>query len=452
MSKRNSEARATKLPVSSTAKRPKSGNKNAMSNAIAITLRDTELTESPMEHSQSPETQTSFANSATKSLEDWAEDVQQELNKQTSEQEPATAFEWARSLQQQISAQGQQLTAQAQQLAQHHEVLNQLQQLIKENNQLKSDLAQQRDENAMLRKRLDDLQHDTQQQNLPRNTEMAVDDDDETRDAIGTACDKVALALSNVAQHGSSSKDSIHAHVAAPVKNVSYASITKKNSIRTQRRKARVDQPTDGMIAWAARKFISSNNDNDKDSQSPVQQRARYDIVYLKSPQRTSHGEARRALTILKIPQARIIDVHFPIRGVIGLLIHADFKTELLELLKQAKVHPVEFNPIAASTIINPEYADYTGEQRQDKAKELYSNRMLRACARMSKAYLGAAILRHFVDLPADDMHHLDKVVMKQFEMMRPRPTRRQPTALPSVEEARRLLSSESSAGMDTNE
>lgn len=332
-------------------------------------------------------------------------------------------------------------------------MIDQVKQLLEENAQLRADLAQEREENAMLRKKLDDLQHGTQQQPSTHYTAMAVDDEDDSRDDIGKACDKVATAMATIAQAGSSTKDSIHAH-ASHLDRVSYASIAKKNGTRTQRRKQRVDNPTDGMIAWAARKFTNTHAETESDNQEHVRPRARYDIVYLKSPQRTSHGKARRTLAILKIPQARIIDVHFPIRGTIGLLIHAEFKTELLDLLRQAKVNPVDFNPTAAATIVNPEYADYTGEQRVAKAQELYSNRMLRACARMPKAYLGAAIIRHFASLPEEDPHHLDAVVVKQFEIMRPRPTRRELPALaiPSIEEARRLLSSESNAGMDTNE
>ncbi|KAJ8651270.1 hypothetical protein O0I10_013249 [Lichtheimia ornata] len=350
---------------------------------------------------------------------------------------PTNAFDWVRNLQRQIQQN-------ARQLAQHHEVLQPVHVLLKENAQLKED-------NAMLRKKLDDLQHNTQQQEITHNTEMVFDDEDDSRDPIGKACDKVAAAMATVAQAGSSTKDSIHAH-ASPMKKVSYASIAKKNSTRTQRRKQRLDNPTDGMIAWAMRKF-TSNTTETMDGNQRVPQRARYGIVYLKSPQRTSHGEARRALAIFKIPQARIIDVHFPIRGIIGLLIHADFKAELLDLLKQAKVNPVDFTPTAAATIINPEYADYTNEQRAAKAKELYSNRMLRACARLPKAYLGAAILRHFVSLAEDDPHHMDAIAEKQFQIMRPRLTRRERAAIviPPIEEARRLLLSESNAEMDTN-
>ncbi|KAJ8651364.1 hypothetical protein O0I10_013120 [Lichtheimia ornata] len=398
---------------------------------------------------QPPQQPPALANfdATTRNVDDWAEQVRSDIGNQQQEQATGTnAFDWARNIQQQLSAQGQQIRQQAQQLAQHHEVIQRFQQLLEENTQLK-------EENAMLRKKLDALQNDMNQPKTTCNTEMVVDDEDDSQDAIGKACDKVAAAMATIAQEGSSTKDSIHAH-ASPLKKVSYASIAKKSSTRSQRRKQRLDNPTEGMIAWATRNFTNTNTEDMDDTHEPVRPRARYDIVYLTSPQRTSHGEARRALAIFNIPQARIIDVHFPIRGIIGLLIHADFKTELLDLLKQAKVNPVDFNPTAPATIINPEYADYTGEQRADKAKELYSNRMLRACARMPKAYLGASILRHFVSLAEDDPHHLDKVVEKQFEIMRPRPTRRErtPLAIPSIEEARRLLSSESNAGMDTNE
>ncbi|KAI8136433.1 hypothetical protein BJV82DRAFT_492324, partial [Fennellomyces sp. T-0311] len=63
----------------------------------------------------------------------------------------------------------------------------------------------------------------------------------------------------------------------------------------------------------------------------PVDQNAiqGYTFVYLNSPHRMPHSEVRNCLRILGIAQNRILDIHFPTKGYVGLLIHRSFEDEL---------------------------------------------------------------------------------------------------------------------------
>ena len=112
----------------------------------------------------------------------------------------------------------------------------------------------------------------------------------------------------------------------------SYATIASKHRPPTRalrRNLQRTGPPTEGMISWATRIFTPPTMDADPG----------YTMVYMPSPRRTQHGEVRRALALLGVPQARIIDVHFPVREIIGLLIHRSFDVELRSLLRQAKIN-----------------------------------------------------------------------------------------------------------------
>ncbi|ORY91815.1 hypothetical protein BCR43DRAFT_421663, partial [Syncephalastrum racemosum] len=125
------------------------------------------------------------------------------------------------------------------------------------------------------------------------------------------------------------------------------------------------------LKAWAPRKF------------QPRPSLAGYVMVYLPTSSRTSHSEARKALWAMGVAQERVIDVHFPARGTVGLLIHASFEQELRSKLEKSKVTPVSFNPRDANTIGDPQHRDKSAVERAAMAQDLYDARMLQACLRM---------------------------------------------------------------------
>ncbi|KAI7862413.1 hypothetical protein BDF14DRAFT_1999150 [Spinellus fusiger] len=105
-----------------------------------------------------------------------------------------------------------------------------------------------------------------------------------------------------------------------------------------------------------------------------------YKFVYVPCCQYLKYGQVRKMLGSLKIQQSRIIDIHFPARGTVALLVHSSYKKELEEHLKKLKISPVkDFNPVTKAA----------------KAQELFDQRVSNTCLR-SPTHLGYSIACHF--------------------------------------------------------
>ncbi|KAI8137628.1 hypothetical protein BJV82DRAFT_674567 [Fennellomyces sp. T-0311] len=244
----------------------------------------------------------------------------------------------------------------------------------------------------------------------------------------------------------------------------SYAKVTSRNI--TPKKKT-IKPPPEKLINWAHRIL------------QPATANTAYTLVYMPSPRRTLHSEIRRALQnlgtynmsgleaasdiktssvvhspyfrpryfkpALGVAQERIIDVHFPAHGIVGLLIHVSYEKDLRELLKKAKLTPKDdFSPVSASTIGDPKsLATKTEEERATEAKKLYQERTLGMCLRMPKKHLGIAILRLFTSLPAEHNHHIGLEYWERFQKENPQPVHRQRQLVTSADEARKLLSGE---------
>ncbi|KAG0167611.1 hypothetical protein DFQ29_000340 [Apophysomyces sp. BC1021] len=123
-------------------------------------------------------------------------------------------------------------------------------------------------------------------------------------------------------------------------------------------------------------------------------------------------------LGVLKVPQARIIDIQFPAKGTIALLVHAEYKQELVSLLTQNKV-PVKntFDPTSADILGDPKLASLTIVERQQRAQKIYQDRMLRTCLRLP-SHLGSSVLRAFVNT-SEDALRLPADMVTQFHKAR---------------------------------
>ncbi|KAG2212137.1 hypothetical protein INT45_010987 [Circinella minor] len=105
-------------------------------------------------------------------------------------------------------------------------------------------------------------------------------------------------------------------------KKLTYTSVTNKNNNKNNNKTRKtptkiIKAPTVGMVAWAGHSFQPI------DPSIPI----RYNFVYLSSPYLPS--EVRKRLRILVVAQARVLDIHFPTKGVVGLLIPNSFQTKL---------------------------------------------------------------------------------------------------------------------------
>jgi uncharacterized coiled-coil protein SlyX len=208
-----------------------------------------------------------------------------------------------------------------------------------------------------------------------------------------------------------SMKDSIHAPSTnittttpvQPTPTVTYATVakaatTKKGNTpqknKKKREQARYRNPTEGMVEWALRHF-----------QEPVGPSG-YTFLYLSTPRRTTPGELRKTFTILGVNTKRIIDIHAPTRGVLGILIHKSYEQELTTLLTTHKLKPLDFNPLSATVIVDPRYDDHSTAARTEKATIIHQHRIGRICHRLRNQHLGNAIITHFNKMAG--IHHVD--------------------------------------------
>ncbi|KAI8136379.1 hypothetical protein BJV82DRAFT_676705 [Fennellomyces sp. T-0311] len=167
------------------------------------------------------------------------------------------------------------------------------------------------------------------------------------------------------------------------------------------------------------------------------------------------HSEVRCALKIIGVEQGRILDVFFPAKGVIGLLIHRSYQQALEEKLSVGKIAvKTDFDPIAPANLMDRKYESLTLEERAIEARRIYQDRIFRACLQMPRTHLGFAIMRYLsTDLDATDHHRLDASYLEQFQKERPNP-RSNSTSPPSQTSGAvaQLFSSQSGRSMDTAE
>ncbi|CDH61347.1 hypothetical protein RO3G_14949 [Lichtheimia corymbifera JMRC:FSU:9682] len=190
-----------------------------------------------------------------------------------------------------------------------------------------------------------------------------------------------------------------------------FAAIAKKN-VTTTRSRSVIKAPSEAMVAWASRGFQASSGETG------------YTFVYLKSPHRMPHSEVRKRLRVLGVSQARILDVHFPTTGIVGLLIHRSYETELSECLQKHGITTTTYNPLAIDTIKDPKHETLSDGDKQQMARDIHQRRILRTCLFMPQAHVGLSILRYFSSSEYTGPHSIPKDMVKAFEAHRPAPKR----------------------------
>ncbi|CEP12861.1 hypothetical protein [Parasitella parasitica] len=101
-----------------------------------------------------------------------------------------------------------------------------------------------------------------------------------------------------------------------------------------------------------------------------------YHSVYINRSRRFTRTEVRHNLHLIGAEASRIIDVTFPARNVIGILIHVQYKDTLLELLAKSKVAFLDqFDPVDPQHVADPKYRELSFSKREDIAFELHIKR-----------------------------------------------------------------------------
>ena len=138
--------------------------------------------------------------------------------------------------------------------------------------------------------------------------------------------------------------------------------------LRTRQKKAPISTETQQRrIAAAARSFQLPSDTHG------------FQYVYVPSCARQPTGQIRSNLRRFGVDNSRVLDIQYPARQTIGLLVHNDYATILTEKLKAIEIIPVDFDPFDPKNINDPKYQDAPTDQKQQLARDLQSKRAQRS-------------------------------------------------------------------------
>ncbi|KAI7847065.1 hypothetical protein BDC45DRAFT_415641, partial [Circinella umbellata] len=123
-----------------------------------------------------------------------------------------------------------------------------------------------------------------------------------------------------------------------------------------------------------------------------------FKFVYLHQHHRMTIKQLRDILRKLKIDNSRILDVHFPDRGVVGILIHNDYESDLTAQLNRRGVQlHTSFDPCHADIVRDPAFKDKSKEDRTIQAKIIFNNTCNRAITFIKTPHIKLAVARNFL-------------------------------------------------------
>ncbi|KAG1449182.1 hypothetical protein G6F56_008721 [Rhizopus delemar] len=125
-----------------------------------------------------------------------------------------------------------------------------------------------------------------------------------------------------------------------------------------------------------------------------------FEYLYLNRTRKLSRAEVRRNLRLLGFDLSRLLDICFPGPMVIGLLVHVQYKEEVLSLLAEAKVPLVSgFDPLDPANLADPELQHLPAAAKADQCAELQYTRCFRALSRLSvgRPHLVGPIGKYFI-------------------------------------------------------
>ncbi|KAG1256514.1 hypothetical protein G6F68_009751 [Rhizopus microsporus] len=124
-----------------------------------------------------------------------------------------------------------------------------------------------------------------------------------------------------------------------------------------------------------------------------------FEYLYLNRKRKLSRAEVRRNLRLLGFDISRVLDICFPGPKVIGLLVHVQYKEEVISLLSTAKVPLVDgFDPLDPVNLADPELQHLSLADKANECAELQFTRCSRALSRLGagRAHLVGPIGKYF--------------------------------------------------------
>ncbi|KAG1442063.1 hypothetical protein G6F55_013071 [Rhizopus delemar] len=121
--------------------------------------------------------------------------------------------------------------------------------------------------------------------------------------------------------------------------------------------------------------------------------------------------DVRSRLAVLGVDPYRILDITFPARSIVGLLVHTQYNDTLTAKLTKAKI-PIhhDFEPRDPAHLADPKYQSLPVSERVTIAVDIHGERCLRGIERL-RFPVAVAVRRAFVEEGFIAQEDLDKVL-----------------------------------------
>ncbi|GAN06992.1 hypothetical protein MAM1_0144d06482 [Mucor ambiguus] len=152
-------------------------------------------------------------------------------------------------------------------------------------------------------------------------------------------------------------------------------------------------------------------------------QNGSYTFVYLPRSRRMNRSQIRSKFREISIDNLRVLDITFPARNTIGVLLHeaylSDFQSKLLDI----DSHLIQnFDPLDHNHIADPKYQDLSEERRTHLAKALHQDRCIRSLY-FIRPHLVPGVASYFIRQGWVPTHIATDIIHQRL----PRPAKRRP-------------------------
>jgi hypothetical protein len=129
---------------------------------------------------------------------------------------------------------------------------------------------------------------------------------------------------------------------------------------------------------------------------APSTSKPGFSYVYYPAKSRLSRKIQRKNLAALGVTNNRILDIHYPSRNVVALLVHNDYRSQLIETLnKQGLQDLSDYSPLHPTAISDPQFKDLPEAERSIMATTKHNERIIRSLP-FIKLHIGKAVARFF--------------------------------------------------------
>ncbi|KAI8975793.1 hypothetical protein BDF20DRAFT_808969, partial [Mycotypha africana] len=112
----------------------------------------------------------------------------------------------------------------------------------------------------------------------------------------------------------------------------------------------------------------------------PISDNQGFQYLYLPCRLKEKISIVRDKLAKLHIATSRILDIQFPTKTIVGLLVHNDYVPTIRNRLAKAKISTIdEFDPLSGTILRHPELLTLSEADKNAKASEFHTKRCLRA-------------------------------------------------------------------------